>query len=71
MQAVEFETRVENGFIPIPYQYRDTFSDKVKVIILAEEKTFEEPIKQKKKIYSIGIDMTGYKFDREEANARR
>jgi hypothetical protein len=72
MQAVEFETRVENGFIPIPYQYRDTFSDKVKVIILAEEKASEEPKKQKKKkLHYIGIDMTGYKFDREEANARR
>jgi hypothetical protein len=71
MQTVEFETRVENGFIPIPYQYRDTFTDKVKVIILAEEKASEEPKKKKKKIYSIGIDMTGYKFDREEANARR
>jgi hypothetical protein len=26
---------------------------------------------KKKKNYSIGIDMTGYKFDREEANERR
>jgi hypothetical protein len=71
MRAIEFDAKVENGFIPIPYQYRDTFTDKVKVIILAEEKASEEPKKQKKKIYSIGIDMTGYKFDREEANARR
>jgi hypothetical protein len=72
MQAVEFETKVENGVIPIPYQYRDTLSDDVKVIVLTNEKPSHEPVKQKKKkLYYIGIDMTGYKFNREEANERR
>jgi len=72
MQAVEFETKVENGVIPIPYQYRDTFSDDVRVIVLTDEKPSQETIKpKKKKIHSIGIDMTGYKFNREEANERR
>ena len=72
MQAVEFETKVENGVIPIPSQYRDTFSDDVRVIVLKEEKASQEPAKQKKKkLYYIGIDMTGYKFNREEANERR
>jgi hypothetical protein len=72
MQAVEFETRVENGVIPIPYQYKDTFSDNVRVIVLTEEGISREPVKQKKKeLHYIGIDMTGYKFDREEANERR
>jgi len=72
MQAVEFETKIENGVIPIPYQYRDTFSDDVRVIVLTNEKPSQEPVKQKKKkLHYIGIDMTGYKFNREEANERR
>jgi len=70
MQAVEFETKIENGVIPVPYQYRDSFSDNVKVILLSKDKVEQKP-RKKKKIYSIGIDMTGFKFDREEANARR
>jgi len=70
--TVEFNATVENGVIPIPHQYRDTFSDNVKVIVRADERASQEPVKQKKKeIYSIGIDMTGYKFNREEANERR
>ena len=71
MQTVEFDAIVENGVIPIPQQYRDTFSDNVKVIVRTEEKAHQESIKQKKKIHYIGIDMTGYKFNREEANERR
>jgi len=70
MQAVEFETKIENGVIPIPFQYRNDFSDNVKVILLSEDKVEKKP-REKKKIHYIGIDMTGYKFDREEANARR
>ncbi|MDR2617649.1 MAG: hypothetical protein LBC62_02155 [Treponema sp.] len=73
MRAVEFETKVENGVIPIPFQYQDSITDNVRVIVLSEEKAAAEPVKVQKreKIYSIGIDMAGYKFDREEANARR
>jgi hypothetical protein len=70
MQAVEFETKVENGVIHIPEQYIDIISDNVKVTILSEEKTSQKP-RKKKKLYYIGIDMTGYKFDRVEANERR
>ena len=72
MQAVEFNAIIENGVIPIPNQYRDTFYDNVKVIVRTEEKYSHDSSKhKKKKIHYIGIDMTGYKFDREEANARR
>ena len=70
MQAVEFNATVENGVIPIPSQYREAFSDNVKVFVRAEKKTDQESVK-KKKLFYIGIDMTGYKFDREEANERR
>ena len=68
MEAVEFSATVENGVIPIPTQYRDSVSNKVRVIVFTETNV-EKP--KKKKIHSIGIDMTGYKFNREEANERR
>ena len=68
MQTVEFNATVENGVIPIPRRYKSSVTDKVYVIVFPENNM--EKL-QKKKIYSIGINMTGYKFDREEANARR
>ena len=72
MQAVEFEAKVENGAILIPHQYRDTLSDNIRVVVLAEKKIPQESVKQKKKnLHYIGIDMSGYKFNREEANERR
>jgi hypothetical protein len=67
MQAVEFETFVENGVIPIPLEYRNSVAESVRVIVFNKE-----PVKtaRKSKIYSIGVDMTGYKFSRDEANER-
>ena len=72
MEAVEFEATIYNGMIPIPTQYRDTLIDKMEVIVHATENCSQKPFKQqKKKLHYIGIDMTGYKFNREEANERR
>ena len=68
MQAIEFSAIVENGVIPIPRQYKKSVADKVRVIVLSDTEK-EKP--KKKKIYSIGINMKGYKFNREEANERR
>lgn len=68
MQAVKFNAIVENGVIPIPRQYKKSVTDKVHVIVFPEANTGKS---KDKKIYSIGIDMTGYKFNREEANERR
>ena len=68
MQAVEFSATVENGVIPIPRQYKKSVTDKVRVIVLSETGK-EKP--KKKKIYSIGLNMKGFKFCREEANERR
>ena len=70
MQVVEFNATVENGVIPIPHQYENTFFENVKVIVRAEVEAYQRPVKQKKKLHYIGIDMTGYKFSREEANGR-
>ena len=72
MQAVEFEATIDNGMIPIPCQYRDTLTDKMEIIVHAMENGSQKPLKQqKKKLHYIGIDMTGYKFNREEANERK
>lgn len=44
MQAVEFETKIENGAIVIPPQYQQTFgnSAQVKVILLMPEPSILE-----------------------------
>ncbi|PSN12732.1 hypothetical protein C7293_18940 [filamentous cyanobacterium CCT1] len=44
MQAVEFETKIENGAIAIPPQYQQTFSNsaQVKVILLIPEPSLLE-----------------------------
>ena len=38
MYAVEFQTRIRNGIIEIPEEFRDRFREYVRVILLAEEK---------------------------------
>ena len=38
MYAVEFQTRIKNGIIEIPEEFRDRFREYVRVILLAEEK---------------------------------
>lgn len=68
MQTIEFNATVEDGVIPIPRQYKGSIAEKVRVIVFPQPEA-EKP--KKKKVYSIGIDMTGYKFNREEANERR
>ena len=45
--------------------------DKLKEVIVNTDHLTAKTKSKKKKIYSIGIDMAGYKFDREEANERR
>jgi hypothetical protein len=44
MQAIEFETRIENGRIVIPEQYQQTFGDslQVRVILLKSEPVGEQ-----------------------------
>jgi hypothetical protein len=61
----EFDAHVENNTILIPPQYREDQPYDVRVII--------EPITpptRKKRLYSLGVDMTGFTFKRDEANER-
>ena len=71
MQAIEFKSTVRNGTITIPSQYIGSISEDVRVILLSEAKETSKIVKQKKKLHYIGIEMPGYKFNREEANERR
>jgi hypothetical protein len=68
MQGIEFNAKIENGVIQIPSQYKNSIAGNVRVIVLFETNIEKS---KKKELHYFGIDMTGYKFDREEANARR
>jgi len=39
MHAIEFQTKVKDGSIAIPEEYRDQLKGSVRVILLAEEST--------------------------------
>jgi hypothetical protein len=69
MQAIEFSSIVNNGVIPIPDQYKDKIGNSVKVIVFPND-TRQTRGKKKGAFHRIGIDMTGFQFDREEANER-
>lgn len=76
MQAIEFETITNNGTISIPKEYQNFFGKPVKVIVLAEEGKVlpkkESKVNPRTRAFfeKIQIDLTGYHFDREEANER-
>jgi hypothetical protein len=68
MYAVEFEASVTGGVITIPSEYRADIDNDVRVILLSKKGT--NSIRTKTPIYSMGIDMTGYQFNREELHER-
>jgi hypothetical protein len=37
MYAIEFRTKIKNGIIEVPTEYRNRLKDNVKVILLSEE----------------------------------
>jgi hypothetical protein len=67
MQTYEFQANVDNGRIEIPAKYKDVIHTPVRVFVMTDWQTGSQ---RKHKIPSLGLDMTGYKFDRQEANAR-
>jgi hypothetical protein len=67
MQAYEFNTTASDGFIKIPAEYKKVIPSDIRVIVIADKR------KETKKDVSFpyfALDMTGYKFNREEANER-
>jgi hypothetical protein len=67
MRTYEFQASVADGQIEIPAEYKAVIHTPVKVFVVTD---WEAGHKEKHNIPSLGIDMTGYKFDRQEANAR-
>ena len=75
MEAYEFYATPENGSILIPEKYRRKISSGVKVILLDQNprKSEQRKAKPKKKsdmLLPPTAKTKGWKFDREEANAR-
>jgi hypothetical protein len=67
MQALEFDAVATADTIQIPQQYRGRFESNAKVIVLFDDAqktsnslSFSEPV----------LDTRGFKFNREQANAR-
>lgn len=76
MQAIEFTYEPHQGVIKIPERYKDWFKKQVKVILLAvESKRIRQPQDRTKEdvrrfFEKLQIDLSGYHFNREEANER-
>jgi len=75
LEAYEFYATPENGAIMIPEQYREAITSGVKVILLEQKprnKSDCEAISVRKSemLLAPTLKTNGWKFDREEANAR-
>ena len=74
MQAIEFTYESSEGVISIPKQYKDWFRKSFKVILLAAESTpltsSQDSIEVKSFFENIQIDLSRYRFNRDEANER-
>jgi hypothetical protein len=64
MQAIEFSSVVTNGVIPIPEHSTEQSEGS------PLDDTRQAQGKKKGDFHCIGIDMTGFQFDREAANER-
>ena len=75
MQAYEFYAKPKDGVIPIPEQYINQITDNILVIVLEKELlafNHEETNTRKKTdlLSPPSLKTKGWKFNREEANAR-
>jgi hypothetical protein len=75
MQAIEFTTASQNGIIKIPQGYKDWLSKSVRVILLSDaegeiSRQEADQTELRRFFDQFTADLTGYRFDREEANAR-
>jgi DNA-binding transcriptional regulator/RsmH inhibitor MraZ len=67
MHTYEFQANVDNGRIEIPAEYKAFIHTPVKVYVITN---WEAGSKKKPKLPFLGVNMEGFKFDRQEANAR-
>jgi len=68
MQTYTFNSEIKNGTILLPEEYKDITPGDVRVILQKEESACP----RKMKTYNaMELDISEFKFSREEANARR
>ncbi|MBF0376546.1 MAG: hypothetical protein HQK72_03585 [Desulfamplus sp.] len=71
MQAVEFESKSYNGIIEIPIIHKDWYDRPVKVILLTDTKLKDTDKPELIRFFDrFNADLTGYQFNRDEANER-
>lgn len=71
MEAIEFTTEAKDGVIKIPKKYQAQLQDTFRVIILQESSSETKKVPRSKRVLrAVKIKTKGFKFDREEANAR-
>ena len=67
MSAYQFNAVIKDGTIRVPDKYAKKLTKKVRVVLMAEK----NDVADKASLFpNLHIDTRGYKFDREEANAR-
>ena len=67
MSAYRFDAVIEGGTIRVPDEYVSRLTSKVRVVVLPENKNI---IDKASLFPNLHLDTRGYKFDRDEANAR-
>jgi|SaaInl8_200m_RNA_FD_contig_123_13583_length_756_multi_3_in_0_out_2_2 hypothetical protein len=73
MQTIQFESKSYNGIIGIPKDHRDWYDRTLKVILLKKNgQVVRDTDKAEimRFVDRFNADLTGYKFDRDEANER-
>jgi hypothetical protein len=70
MKAIEFTTTAKDGIIEIPKKYHAELHDEFRVIILQENSSVKKLPGKKHVLSAVKIKTKGFKFNREEANAR-
>jgi len=74
MQVIEFKSKLNDGLISIPDIYKDWYNNTVRVVLLREPKHLpqETDSTELQRFFDeFNADLTGYRFNREEANERR
>ena len=68
MQIYTFDSEIRNGTILLPEKYKDISAGEVRVTL---QKVEPNQPKTMKTYNAIELDISGFKFSIEEANARR
>lgn len=72
MQAIEFQTTLRNGIVTIPPEYSAQWEGKtIRVIVLDEANDLAPSVEPQASAFrAVALNTQGFKFNREEANAR-